>query len=278
MFLYALGKRLREIFSTYNLNREMKNLRYFTMAALAAITLTSCEKTEETIDPVNSNEQKGSFTLEFEHRFDGSNLMLNQNYTNGSGEDLTFNKVRYYVSNIILEKMDGTMWMEEESYHLVDVSELSSLEIKLENVPAGEYHKLSYMIGVDSLRNISGAQDGALSPNNDMFWSWNSGYIFAKFEGTSSASGSGNFTYHIGGFKGENKAMITKTFDLHSQILKLNPTASTQVHMIVDLKKLFDGMHKVSISTMPNMTMPGMMALHLAHNFGAGIALDHIHE
>ncbi len=256
----------------------MKNLRCFTMAALAIITLASCEKTEDTIKTVDETNQKGAFTIEFEHRFDGSNLMLNQNYTNGSGEDLTFNKVRYYVSNIILEKMDGTVWTQENSYYLVDAGDLASLEIKVEDVPAGEYHKLSYLVGVDSLRNVSGAQDGALSPNNDMFWSWNSGYIFAKFEGTSTASSSGLFTYHIGGFKGENKAMISKTFDLHNQMLKINPTASPQVHMLVDLKKVFDGMHKVSIASMPNMTMPGMMALHLAHNFGAGIALDHIHE
>lgn len=256
----------------------MKNLKYFGMAALAALVLTSCEKETDTMDSTPDTNLKGSFTLEFEHRFEGSNLILGNTYTNSSDEELIFDNVKYYISNITLTKADGTVWAEEESYHLVDASNLSSLEIDLENVPSGEYITVNYMIGVDSVRNVSGAQDGALSPNNNMFWSWNSGYIFAKVEGTSSASTTGVFSYHLGGFAGENAAQVQKSFDVSGQILKINPDTSPQVHMLVNLKTVFDGMHTISVATMPTLRMPGEMAMHFSHNLGAGFTLDHIHE
>jgi hypothetical protein len=69
-------------------------------------------------------------------------------------------------------------------------------------------------LGVDSIRNVSGIQTGALDPLKGMFWTWNSGYVMAKLEGSSESSNSaGNrFTYHIGGFRpGMN---VLKTIDL----------------------------------------------------------------
>ena len=52
-------------------------------------------------------------------------------------------------------------------------------------MPAGNYNSLSFLLGVDSMHNVSGAQTGALDPANDMFWTWNSGYVMAKMEGAS---------------------------------------------------------------------------------------------
>lgn len=242
-----------------------------------ALTLTLACEEEATVDPPKTT-LKGDFSLDIEHVFGSNNFAFNQSFTTGSSEDVTFTKVRYYLSNIVLEKMDGTTWAETESYHLIDASDANSMKIQLEDVPTGEYHKLSYMIGVDSTRNVSGAQDGALSPTNNMFWSWNSGYIFAKIEGTSSVSGTGNIVYHIGGFAGANNAIISKTHDLHNNMLTISPDASPQAHIMVDLKSVFDGMHTVSVAIMPTMTMPGTMAVHLSHNLGAGIELDHIHN
>ena len=54
---------------------------------------------------------------------------------------------------------------------------------------------------------------GVLDPSGagaDMYWTWNSGYIFFKMEGTSpAATGMGNsFMYHIGGFGGYSAPTI----------------------------------------------------------------------
>jgi hypothetical protein len=44
---------------------------------------------------------------------------------------------------------------------------------------------IRFLLGVDSARNVSGIQTGALDPARGMFWTWNSGYVMAKIEGSS---------------------------------------------------------------------------------------------
>ncbi len=237
----------------------------------------SCDKNDDTVEPTPET-KKGEFAIELEHLFDGSEFKFNQDFTTGSAETVQFTTVRYYLTNIKLEKMDGTIWAEEDSYHLIDAGDASSTLLSLENVPVGEYHKISYMIGVDSAHNVSGAQEGALSPSNNMFWSWNNGYIFFKIEGTSPQAASGNFAYHVGGFSGANNAITTKELMMHNHMLNISPDAKPQIHIKVDLKMAFDGMHAVSVATTEKVHMPGMMAVHLAHNFNMAFSLDHIHD
>jgi NaMN:DMB phosphoribosyltransferase len=89
------------------------------------------------------------------------------------------------------------------------------------------------MIGVDSTHNVSGAQTGALDPANGMFWSWNTGYIMAKMEGTSpqSTANDNSFIFHIGGFSGANSGVrnVTLTFPAPLIIAKDN-TSTAYLH------------------------------------------------
>lgn len=77
-----------------------------------------------------------------------------------------------------------------------------------------QYDSITFLIGVDSLHNVSGAQTGALDPVNDMFWTWNSGYVMAKLEGNSSSSPQMNqkFEYHIGGYSGKHNVVKKLSF------------------------------------------------------------------
>lgn len=250
----------------------------FLISIMSMLVFTSCEKNNNNDDDNNPPaEQKGSFKIEIEHLFDQAAFELGKSYVNSSGEDLNFSKVKYYLTNIKLEKMDGTVWSEEESYRIVDLSNPSSLEITLNDVPAGEYHHVMFTVGVDSARNVSGAQEGALSPANGMFWSWNSGYIFFKLEGTCPQSPDGNFVYHIGGFSGATNAIAEHDFHMHMPNLSVSPGATPIVHLMVDIKKAFDGMHNISVSNNPKVHMPGMMAVHISHNFKTAFKLDHVH-
>ncbi|WP_316930094.1 MbnP family protein, partial [Hymenobacter sp. IS2118] len=44
--------------------------------------------------------------------------------------------------------------------------------LALKDIPVGDYQSVSFTVGVDSARNVAGAQTGALDPNNGMFWTW----------------------------------------------------------------------------------------------------------
>ncbi|MBK6984369.1 MAG: hypothetical protein IPH32_06260 [Bacteroidetes bacterium] len=193
----------------------MKNIFKFTAIALIALTLTNCKKDKDK-DPEpeptpTTPATTGSLKIEFEAMVGDSALEFgtaNTTYTNQAGNTFNVSMYKYYISNIKITKMDNSVWTESNSYHLIDHSNLASTLITLANVPFANYKAIEFMIGVDSARNNSGAQTGALDVSNGMFWSWSTGYIMAKFEGTTSIWCAGqNLKYHIGGFGGANKTM-----------------------------------------------------------------------
>jgi hypothetical protein len=88
-----------------------------------------------------------------------------------------------------------------------------------------------------------------------MYWSWNSGYIFFKMEGTSPVSTqNGNiFQYHIGLFGGYTAPTInnlkTITLDLTARgTAKIKATKSANIHLLVDIMKVFNGTTNISIA------------------------------
>lgn len=238
--------------------------------ALLSLTLfTQCKKGGLSNDFM-------SVTIDFDYLFGGAEFAYNTAYVTDSGEELTFTNVKHYISNIVFERTDGTTWSERESYHLV--SPVEDL-ITVDSVPFGNYNKIHFMIGVDSIRNNSGAQEGALDPANTMFWSWNSGYIFFKLEGTSPASGMGSFSYHIGGYQAPYIASQSLSLDFSVFTLALERGGYPIVQLMVDVKRAFDGKeytHKVSDK--PMIHMPGEEAQQLSINFGQAFRFDHLHN
>ena len=188
-----------------------------TFAAVAALILglTSCKK-EETVTPTPSAVGNGSVSVELSHKF---GMMNEQTLAIGTPvihpmkkDTLTFSKFKYFISNVKFKKADGTYWTESESYHLVDLATAESLKLSFKDLPAGTYTQMEYTIGVDSTRNVSGAQTGALATTNDMYWSWKSGYIMLKAEGTYKDNKADKmFAFHLGGFSGENNIVTKRT-------------------------------------------------------------------
>ena len=145
------------------------------------------------------------------------------NYKNELNQDFTISKFKFYISIVRFENTIGTQTAPSTSF-LIDQEDSLSLSTNSISIPSGIYSSLEFILGVDSLHNVSGAQNGALDVVNTMFWTWNSGYIFMKLEGNSSFSNSPGhfFEYHIGGFKEPYNAIrkIKLTFDQPVEISK----------------------------------------------------------
>jgi hypothetical protein len=144
-----------------------------------------------------------ALTINFSHYVGDKLLRLDSTtYTNALGQQYTVSKLKYYIGNICLKKSDGKEFKSGQ-YFLVNEEDSASKHIALADVPEGEYTSLSFTVGVDSLHNCNGAQDGALDPVNAMYWTWNTGYIFFKMEGKSPVSTSPGhlLEFHIGGYK-----------------------------------------------------------------------------
>ena len=253
------------------------------MAIAATALLTSCKK-----DDANFNATvKGPLSVEFDNIAGSSNLQLSTGmYTNASAENFTVTKLKYYVSNFSLVKTDGSVYTvpQDSSYFLIDES-VNEGQLATLQVPEGEYKTLSFTLGVDSLRSTMdiARRTGVLDPTadgGDMYWGWNSGYIFFKMEGTSAAAGmGGNFMYHIGGFGGFTTATLnnlkTITLDLSARgTAKVKANKETNIHLMVDVLKLFNGSTNFSIAAQP-MVMFDPFSTTIATNLTTMFRHDH---
>jgi hypothetical protein len=253
------------------LNFKEMTIKYSSILLLSVIiTLNSCKK-EETTTP----DEKGSFNIEFENQVNDAALVLgNKDYINANGDHFTIDVLKYYVSNITLTKADGSSYKIPENYLLIDAEKPSSLINSLKDIPVGDYTKISFVIGVDKERNLAGAQTGALDPAQGMFWTWNSGYIFVKMEGTSpqSTAADKSLTFHIGGIVDPNNTIRTFSTDFTTgNPLRIRTDKKPQLHFKVNVASLFTGKENISFANL-NLTMGGANSVRIADNYVNGFS------
>jgi hypothetical protein len=236
------------------------NLNKVVLAILVpAVIISSCKK--DNLE-YNSN-VKANLSVEFDNVAGSTDLQLNTaTYTNAAGESFKVTKLKYYVSNFKLTNVDGTVYTvpQKDAYFLIDESDATTHSPVL-SIPEGEYKSISFVVGVDSLRNTMDVSQrtGVLDVSGvatDMYWSWNSGYIFFKMDGTSpSITGMGGvFQYHVGGFGGYSTPTInnlkTITLDLTSRgTAKVKSGKDTNLHLMVDILKALSGATTMSFAT-----------------------------
>jgi len=164
------------------------------------------------------------------------------------------------VSNFVLS---GNVFRETDNYQLIDLSKSTSFTIP---VKAGDYHRFGFLLGVDSVRNYSGAQAGVLDPMNDMFWTWNSGYVHFKMEGSSPESNTRNnrLEYHIGGYRWPNNTATPVMLDVKSLLIKKGET--TELDIEVNLDKYWAAKDTLTISRTSICTLPGKLAKDISQN------------
>lgn len=252
------------------------------------LTFTQCKKNSKEPEPepltpavTTPAVTGGTLQIEFEGAVGDSALVLSsQTYTNQAGNTFNVTLCKYYVSNIRLTKNDNSVWSEPNSYHLIDYSDPSSIILEIPNIPYGEYKALEFMIGVDSTRNVSGAQTGALDPARGMFWTWNSGYIMAKVEGTSpqSTATANKLTFHVGGFSGSNSVLKTVSPSFGSDVAKVTTSITPKIHLKCDILEWFQSPNTINFATLNTVHMPGSDAKKIGDNYADMFSVEHIHN
>jgi len=220
------------------------------------LIVVSCKKDKPVPEPINS--QNPSLIIEFEPTVYSEPLVANTKwYTNLSKDSFTVSKFNYYISNIRFMRSDSTYFVVPESYHLIEHVERKQ-KIILNAMPEGEYIGLDFLIGVDSLRNVSGSQTGDLDPSKLMFWDWNTGYIFFKLEGKFTTliwPDEGDYAIHIGGFSGKDNAIQSCQFNL-PDTLHLKKQITSKLYFKVKLEEVFQNPVYIDFSyyyaTLPN--------------------------
>lgn len=209
-------------------------------------------------------------SLSFHHQVGNETLVLDNSYTTILGETIVVRKFKYYLSNFSITDQSGKTFLLPADYFLVDEADSASKNIIL-NVPTLEIKSIKFLLGVDSIRNVSGIQTGVLDPLLGMFWTWNSGYIMAKLEGTSDSSHIAGqaFTYHIGGFKGETNTNRYITLSLPQ---KNKP--SNKIHITADINHWFKSKSEIRIAETPVCHTPGALAVKIADNYSTMFSVN----
>jgi hypothetical protein len=237
-----------------------------TLLALMASVVFSCKKKDEPNDVVTSTSGKVGF--EFSNYAGNTEIALNSgNYVNANGDTFKVSKFNYYISNIRMQKSDGSYYG-FEGYHLIHEDLGSSKHFHLESVSTGTYKSISFVIGVDSIKNVTGAQTGDLDPALGMFWTWSTGYIMAKLEGTSpkSTATDKTFQYHIGGFSGANSGLRVVTLDLSANPMEVKTGKESSVAIKADVLKWFSP-NVINIATTNSVMMVSTTSKQIADNY-----------
>jgi len=255
-----------------------RNIKLVLLLCTVALIISACSKKDD-VAPEFEESNLAPFSVEFDNIVGERTLALNNMsslYTNASGERFSISMLQYFISNIKLSTADGKSYTvnPDSSYFLIKGADKATRFAKVK-VPEGDYSKLSFTLGVDSLRSTmdiskrTGVLDPAANGDHDsggMYWGWNSGYIFFKMEGNSSVisddvngdpTGKKQFKYHIGGFGGYSAPTInnvkTITVDLTTAgIAKVRKDRQSNVHLFVDVMKVFNGKNPFSIAAHPN--------------------------
>jgi hypothetical protein len=200
--------------------------------------------------------QESRQELVFKHTFAGKPFQLNTPYITNLGDTIMFTKLKYYISNI-------NQSAEKEGYYLIDYEKVNGTQDTISYMPKTQKtsSKLSFGIGIDSLRNSSGEQKGVLDPLNGMFWTWEDGYVFFKAEGyfLPASTKRMSFVIHIG--KNENYLPLAY------------PTQESRKIIEVKLEKLFGGFEgagiDIRLSNKPLSIMAGEKARKIKLNLRA---------
>lgn len=177
-----------------------------------------------------------------------------RNYLLSGNDSCQVHLLKGYISNVQLVHR-GKIIAEPRSFHLIDFLDATPVVF---NVPAMNYDSVYFTIGIDSAVQVKGVMEGALDPSNGMYWTWQSGYIHFKLEGTSAVCSSGDhqFQYHIGGYRYPNNTC---------RVVSLPYSSGMKVG--IDLQKLLKEILPVSADIMSPGTAAAQFATQFQHCF-----------
>ncbi len=201
--------------------------------------------------------QSSNNGLSIQILFQNNTLEKERLYFTQSGDTLTFDKVKFYISNVEFIDTKGNSTTIHDYPQLIDWDKPESLKLDFNSV-AVEEGWLQFTLGVPLEYNTNGAFDGDLDPVLGMYWAWQSGYIFIKMEGHSPSAPTlkNKFQFHLGGYAGAMNALTQVKLPIHVQSKSLK----------VDLAPFFNALQ---LQTTPTVMVPGSQAVTLSQTFNS---------
>jgi len=152
----------------------------------------------------------------------------------------------------------------------------------LEGIPAGNYTKITFGIGVDKAQWELGATGQgdflAQAQAAGMMWSWSAGYKFVAFEGTFTSptvTTATDFKVHTGQ-TGTDYNYKEITLDLPTNAM-VRTTITPDIHIVSDVSKIIDGTNKFKLSDKATI-MGGTDLTLITANLSNMFSVAHVHN
>ena len=164
-------------------------------------------------------------------------------------DSINIDGFKCYLSNIVVSDSNKKKDLSPSNCHLLDFTSSDTATLYLS--PFANANLLEFNLGLDSVINTSGALGGQLDPSNGMYWTWQSGYINFKIEGTSPHCLARNheFQFHAGGYAYPYNALNTINLEL---------IPNKTFHIEIDLALFFK---LISIQNLNHVMSPGPNAI-----------------
>lgn len=169
------------------------NISKITMSILIAsiVFFSACKKDEIT-------EQQLSFS--FNHVVGTEAVEFDDiRYENAFGNSYSVSTLKYFISNFTFHASDGSSILIDD-VHYVDARDVSTITYNPSiKIPVNNYTSVSFIFGLDTLKNISGSFPNP--PESNMEWppAMGPGYHYMKLEGKIDSVGTTkNYQAHSG--------------------------------------------------------------------------------
>jgi hypothetical protein len=219
-------------------------------------------------------EDSFNLTVNFTPMVDTLKLHFDSTYRNFWKESYSISSFKFYTSKFDLINTDSnrTYHLNTNKYFLIDAADSTTWTVHLLATPF-TYNRISFLIGIDSLRNVSGLDTGSLDPKKGMYISATGGFIMAELEGKS-ASGK-SLSYEISGFSGDYNVLRTPTLLFpYNNFLQITPGRKSVINIEADANAWFSNPHQIKIDDIPTCTTPGLQAKDISENYSKMFTVD----
>lgn len=246
---------------------------------LVIIMAGSCKK--DSNNPVITP-PGGMAKINFELQSVGENenlgLELGKVYVTDDGDSISFELLRYWISNLEFIAEDGSVWSEKNSYRLLENTDTKVREEFEVEVPVGKYQSIRFSIGVAPNQNSSlDSVQGELDPGAGMSWTWNTGYIFMLNKGQFYNSDSMDYThfqYHIG----TDVNYKTITLNLPA-IMNVTEGSEFNGHIVYHALDIFSKPNPMNLKLNPALMVgPADQTAKAAENYSGAFELHHFQK
>ena len=201
-----------------------------------ALTFSSCKKDKS----IETN-----LEVNFSQTVNGESLEQNAlQYTNADGQDYSVKKLWYIISDITLHSDEGENVIKD--YHFIDISNPSTLSFTINDLEDGNYNSISYIIGLDSTKNINNLYVNEAF-HTTMFWPemMGGGYHYMKLEGNFT-NDTTFYNTHTGGTMG-----MDYSFN-HTDVISLisdKNTLDVSMSINMEINNWYQNPNSITLST-----------------------------